>query len=221
MDQTEDGRRLKMLVVADEFTREVHAILVERNIKANDVVDLLAYLFSVHGEPEFIRSDNGPEFIANNVRAWLARAGVQTLFIEPGSPWQNAYVESFNSRLRDELLDRDLFTSLTEAKVLVEQYRLEHNHERPHSSLGYRTPVEFAALQPSSALSTPATANVTSAPDGAPVFEHSPDEGSIMATLIAGGSENGVLPGRGAAVAMTLREVVTRPSRHPPRTSTT
>jgi transposase InsO family protein len=188
MDQTEDGRRLKLLVVVDEFTREVHAILVARSITARDVIDLLAYLFSVHGEPEFIRSDNGPEFIANEVKAWLAQSGVQTLYIEPGSPWENAYVESFNSRLRDELLDRDIFTSLTEAKVLVEQYRLEHNHERPHSSLGYRTPAEFAAQLPSG-LPTPASApdgasaNVPSAPCGAPGFDHSPAEGSIMATL--------------------------------------
>lgn len=188
IDQTEDGRRLKLLAVMDEFTREVHAILVARSITAKDVIELLAYLFSVHGEPEFIRSDNGPEFIANELKAWLARSGVQTLFIEPGSPWENAYVESFNSRLRDELLDRDIFTSLTEAKVLVEQYRLEHNHERPHSSLGYRTPAEFAAEQPSRLL-TPASApngawaNVPSVPCGAPGFDHSRDEGSIMATL--------------------------------------
>lgn len=147
MDQTEDGRRLKLLPVVDEFTREPHAILVERSITAADVVDLLAHLFQIHGEPEYLRSDNGPEFIANAVRVWLARSGVRTLYIEPGSPWQNAYSETFNSRFEDELLNREIFTSLTEAQVLVEQYRIAYQHERPHSSLGYRTPAEFVAQQ--------------------------------------------------------------------------
>lgn len=145
MDQTEDGNRLKLLPILDEFTREVHGIMTARSIVAEDVVEQLAYLFRVHGEPEFIRSDNGPEFIAHAVRDWLAASGVKTLFIEPGSPWQNAYSESFNSRLRQELLNQELFTSLTEAQILVEQHRISHNHERPHSSLGWRTPAEFAA----------------------------------------------------------------------------
>jgi hypothetical protein len=109
------------------------------------VISTLSYLFRVHGEPEYIRSDNGPEFIATAVKEWLAASGVQTLYIEPGSPWENAYVESFNGKLEDELLGREIFTSLREAKVLVEQYRLEYNHERPHSSLDYQTPAEFAA----------------------------------------------------------------------------
>lgn len=145
MDQTEDGGRLKMLPVLDEYTREVHAILTERSITAEGVIEQLAYLFRVHGEPEFLRSDNGPEFIANAIKEWLATAGVKTLYIEPGSPWENGYSESFNSRFREEHLNRELFTSLTEAKVLNERYRLAHNHERPHSSLGWRTPAEFAA----------------------------------------------------------------------------
>ena len=145
MDQTEDGGRLKMLPILDEYTREAHAIMTERSITAEDVVEQLAYLFKVHGEPEFLRSDNGPELIANAVKEWLATFGVKTLYIEPGSPWENAYSESFNSRFRDELLNRELFTSLTEAKVLIEQYRIAHNHERPHSSLCWRTPAEFAA----------------------------------------------------------------------------
>jgi transposase InsO family protein len=167
MDQTEDGRRLKMLPVLDEYTRESHAILVDRSIKAEDVVDLLAYLFSVHGEPEFIRSDNGPEFIAEAVKTWLACSGVRTLYIEPGSPWENAYSESFNSRFRDELLNQELFTSLEESRVLVEQYRLDHNHVRPHSALGYLTPVEFAARHTAAAQ-----LSVASAPDGATAFDH-------------------------------------------------
>jgi len=176
MDQTEDGRRLKMLPVVDEFTREPHAILVERSIKAEDVVDLLAYLFRVHGEPEFIRSDNGPEFIANAVRGWLRSAGVKTLYIEPGSPWQNAYSESFNSRFEDELLNRELFTSLEETQILVEEYRLHYLHERPHSSLGYLTPVEFAAQQ---------GLLVASAPDGAPAFKHPRvEEREIYSTMV-------------------------------------
>jgi putative transposase len=171
MDETEDGRRLKMLPVVDEYTREAHAILVERSITAVDVIDLLEYLFSVHGEPEFIRSDNGPEFIANSVKEWLVRSGVKTLYIEPGSPWQNAYSESFNSRFADELLDREVFTTLEEAKVLVEQHRVRYNHERPHSSLNYLTPGEFAA-----ALEPVAMASVASAPDGATAFDHSTEE---------------------------------------------
>lgn len=144
MDRTEDGKRLKMMPVVDEFTRECHTIEVERSITAEDVVSTLRYLFRVHGEPKYIRSDNGPEFIAKAVREWLAQSGVKTLFIEPGSPWENAYVESFNGKLEDELLGRELFTSLLEAKVLTEEYRVGYNHERPHSSLGYRTPAEFA-----------------------------------------------------------------------------
>jgi transposase InsO family protein len=166
MDQTEDGRRLKLLPVLDEFTREAHAILVERRIRAVDVVALLAALFRVHGEPAYLRSDNGPEFIATVVKGWLALSGVKTLYIEPGSPWENAYSESFNSRFEDELLNREMFSSVTEAKVLVEQYRLAYNSERPHSALGYRTPVEFAAEHACRQHST-----VTSAPDGAPAFD--------------------------------------------------
>ncbi len=145
MDQTAEGKRLKLMPVVDEFTRECHAIEVERSITAQDVIATLRYLFQVHGEPAYIRSDNGPEFIARVVKQWLTSSGVQTLYIEPGSPWENAYVESFNGKLEDELLGREIITSLLEAKVLIEQYRAEYNHERPHSSLGYQTPAEFAA----------------------------------------------------------------------------
>lgn len=174
MDATADGRRLKMMPVVDEYTRECHTIEVERSITAEDVVSVLRYLFQVHGEPEFIRSDNGPEFIATAVQAWLKEAGVATLYIEPGSPWENAYVESFNSRLEDELLGREIFTSLAEARVLVEEYRLHYNHERPHSSLGYKTPVEFAAT------CTPRA--VASAPRGAPA--RLPHDGEEAINLI-------------------------------------
>ena len=145
MDRTDRGGQLKVLPVLDEHTREVHAIEVGRSLTGTDVVAVLDRLFRIHGEPAYIRSDNGSEFIAGVVRAWLAAAGVETLFIEPGSPWENGYSESFNSRLRDELLDRELFSSVLEATVLAEQYRVDHNLERPHSSLGYLTPAEFAA----------------------------------------------------------------------------
>ena len=145
MDQTHDGKRLKMLPVVDEFTRECLAIEVERSMTAKDVVATLRYLFEVRGVPQFIRSDNGPEFIAGAVKQWLKESGAETLYIEPGSPWENAYSESFNSRFEDEMLNREEFATLKEAKVLVEDYRREYNHRRPHSSLGYKTPAEFAA----------------------------------------------------------------------------
>jgi putative transposase len=158
MDQTADGRRLKVLPVVDEYTRECLAIEVERGMTAEDVVSTLEYLFEVRGAPEHIRSDNGPEFIAEAVKGWLARRGAGPLYIEPGSPWENAYSETFNSRLRDELLDREVFETLKEAKVLLEDHRLDYNDRRPHSALGYRTPAEFAATcrRPDSASRHPA-----------------------------------------------------------------
>lgn len=144
-DRTADGRRLKLLVIVDEFTRESLAVEVNRSITASDVISTLEYLFVVRGTPVYIRSDNGPEFVANQVKKWLASQNVQTLYIEPGSPWENGYCESFISRLRDELLNAELFCSLKEAKVLVEQWRSQYNHRRPHSSLGYAAPAAFAA----------------------------------------------------------------------------
>jgi putative transposase len=144
-DQTADGRRLKILPIVDEYTRECLTIEVERSMTAEDVGSTLEYLFEMRGEPGHIRSDNGPEFIAEAVKGWLARTKAETLYIEPGSPWENAYSETFNSRLRDEILDREVFEGLKEAKVLLEDHRLEYNGRRPHSSLGYRTPAEFAA----------------------------------------------------------------------------
>lgn len=147
MDQTADGRRLKMLVIVDEFTRESLRITVERSITARGVIEALQILFAERGKPQFIRSDNGPEFIADAVKKWLSGNTVDTLFIEPGSPWENAYSETFNSRFGDECLKREEFSSLMEAKVLVEQYRKRYNEERPHSSLKYQTPAEFARAQ--------------------------------------------------------------------------
>jgi putative transposase len=144
MDRTEDDRRLKMMPVVDEYTRECLTIEVERSITAEEVVGTLTTLFWERGEPAFIRSDNGPEFVAAAVRRWLEASGVGTLYIQPGSPWENAYGESFIGRLGDELLKREEFASLLEAKVLVEEYRRHYNYRRPHSALGYRTPKEFA-----------------------------------------------------------------------------
>ena len=144
-DQTADGRRLKLLVVLDEYTRESLTIEVQRRIKARDVLATLEYLFAIRGAPQYLRSDNGPEFVAEAIQAWLKKSGVGTLYIAPGSPWENAYIESFNSRLRDELLNVEVFGNLREAKVLVEDYRLRYNHHRPHSSLNYATPAAFAA----------------------------------------------------------------------------
>jgi putative transposase len=144
-DRTADGRKLKMLPIVDEFTRECLTIEVERSLTAADVVATLQFLFELRGAPKFLRSDNGPEFIAQAVKDWLAQSQVGTLYIAPGSPWENPYSESFNSRLRDELLNREVFDTLAEAKMLTEDHRLEYNHRRPHSSLGYRTPAAYAA----------------------------------------------------------------------------
>ena len=144
-DETSDGRRLRFLVVVDEYTRLCLRIEVGRSMTAKTVVRVLAELVQVHGEPGAIRSDNGSEFTAAAVKTWLGEAGIETLYIEPGSPWENGYSESFNSRFREEFLDRERFRTLPEAQVLTERHRLRHNHERPHSSLGYQTPAEFAA----------------------------------------------------------------------------
>jgi transposase InsO family protein len=145
MDRTEDGKRLKFLTIVDEYTRECLAIVVARHITGVEVVETLRRLISERGAPTYVRSDNGPEFIAQAVRAWLASAHVDTLFIAPGSPWENAYCESFNGKLQDELLKGELFTSLAEARWLTERWRHEYNHERPYSSLEYETPARFAA----------------------------------------------------------------------------
>ena len=130
----------------DEYTRECLAILVERRLNSEDVIDQLFNLFILRGIPEHIRSDNGPEFTAKAVRKWLERLGVKTLFIEPGSPWENGYIESFNGKLRDELLNGEIFTTLIEAKVLISDWRREYNQVRPHSAKGYKPPAPEAKL---------------------------------------------------------------------------
>jgi len=144
-DVTEQGRQLKFLPIVDEFTRECLAIQVGTSIKSTDMQDLLERLFEEHGEPKHIRSDNGPEMTAQELRRWLGRRGVGPLFIAPASPWENGYGESFIGRLRDEHLDRELFTSLLEAQVVTEDWRIEYNTYRPHGALGLETPSEFAA----------------------------------------------------------------------------
>ncbi len=146
IDRTADGRAFKILNIIDEYTRECLAIMVARKIRSQDVIDLLFNLFIFRSIPEHIRSDNGPEFTARAVRKWLNRLGVKTLFIERGSPWENGYIESFNGKLRDELLNREVFTTLTEANVLIEQWRKEYNQVRPHSALGYQPPAPEAIL---------------------------------------------------------------------------
>jgi putative transposase len=145
-DRTHDGRSIKMLTVIDEYTRECLAIIVERGLKSDDVLDCLTELFIRHGVPEYIRSDNGSEFTAKVVRRWLSHIGVQTLYIEPGSPWENGYNESFNGKFRDELLNGEIFYTLREAKILIERWRLEYNTFRPHSSLNNRPPAPEAWL---------------------------------------------------------------------------
>jgi len=144
--RTSDGRPFRLLNIIDEYTRECLAILVARHISSEDVLDQLYTLFLVRGVPVHIRSDNGPEFTARAVRKWLSKMGVKTLFIEPGSPWENGYIESFNGKLRDELLNREIFTTLWEAQVLIEQWRREYNTTRPHSARGYRPPAPEAKM---------------------------------------------------------------------------
>jgi transposase InsO family protein len=144
--RTRDGRAFRMLNVIDEYTRECLAIDVARKLKSDDVLERLSELFILRGVPEHIRSDNGPEFTAKAVREWLGRVGVTTLYIEPGSPWENGYVESFNGKLSDELLDREVFDTLLEAKVLIERWRRAYNTVRRHSSLRYRPPAPEAIV---------------------------------------------------------------------------
>jgi len=145
-DRTHDGRSLRILTVIDEYSRECLAIVVERRLGSDDVLECLAGLFVRHGVPEYLRSDNGSEFTAKAVRQWLSRIGVKTLYIEPGSPWENGYNESFNGKLRDERLNGEIFYTLREAQVLIEWWRLEYNNIRPHSSLNYRPPAPEAWL---------------------------------------------------------------------------
>lgn len=139
-DRTHDGRKFRMLCLIDEFTHEALAIRVKRKLNSTDVLETLADLMILRGPPAYVRSDNGPEFIALALREWIAAVGSQTAYIAPGSPWENGYCESFNSKLRDELLDGEIFYSLAEAQVLIEAWRRHYNGVRPHSALNYRPP---------------------------------------------------------------------------------
>ena len=147
-DRTHDGKAFRMLCIIDEFTRESIAIRVARKLKATDVIEALADLFILRGVPVHIRSDNGPEFIALVLRQWIAAVGAKTTYIEPGSPWENGYCESFNGKLRDELLNGEIFYTLKEAKIVIEAWRRHYNAIRPHSSLGYRPPAPEAIVWP-------------------------------------------------------------------------
>ena len=146
MERTQDGRAFRILNVIDEYTRECLAVKVKRHLDHEDVQECLTELFCSRGVPVHLRSDNGPEFIANALREWLNHLDVKPLFIEPGSPWENGYVESFNGKMRDELLNREIFYTLREAQILISRWREEYNHFRPHSSLGYRPPAPQAWL---------------------------------------------------------------------------
>lgn len=160
-DQTSDGRRLKFLCVVDEFTRECLALEVGRRFRAQEVIAVLVGLIALRGAPEHLRSDNGPEFVAQAVQAWLKDHTIGALYIAPGSPWENAYVESFNSRLRDEHLNREEFTSLLEAQVLSAAWRRDYNQARPHSALEYLAPAVFAARWRASVGASPLPAHAS------------------------------------------------------------
>ena len=145
-DATVRGGALKMLTILDEFTRECHVLRPDRALRASDVLAWLEQAIKTHGAPSFLRSDNGPEFIAKEVQSWLTANQIKTLYIEPGSPWQNGFVESFHGRFRDECLNREQLWTLTEARVVIEDFRCEYNEHRPHGKLGYQSPARFAAL---------------------------------------------------------------------------
>lgn len=167
-DRDERGRQIRWLVIIDEYTRECLVLDGSRSFKSGDVLDVLRELFIIRGVPKHIRSDNGPEFIAHAVRKFLGDTGIETLYIEPGSPWQNGYAESFNSRLRDELLDAEIFADLREGVALADFWKNDYNHRRPHSSLEYKTPAQFAAScvrPPVGAAPRPTDGRTTQNPD--------------------------------------------------------
>lgn len=148
-DRCANGQKLKLLTVVDEWTRECLAIEVAARINSSRVIEVLSRLMSLHGRPAFIRSDNGPEFVAQRVKEWLKKSGIKTVYIEAGKPWQNATNESFNGKLRDECLNMEWFRNRAEAKVTIQEWQRHYNEERPHSSLNYRTPAQTRAGQQS------------------------------------------------------------------------
>lgn len=147
-ERLSNGKKIRMLTVIDEYTRQCLAIRVGYALKSDDVLDVMSDLFIVHGLPDHIRSDNGSEFTARTLKEWLHKLGIKTSYIEPGSPWENGYNESFNGRLRDELLNGEVFYTLKEAQTIIEQWRHHYNHVRPHSSLGYKPPAPLAKILP-------------------------------------------------------------------------
>ena len=146
-DRTHDGRIYRTLNIIDEFTKEALKIRVDRKLNSTDVLDALTDLFILRGPPEYIRSDNGPEFIAQKVRDWIAAVGAKTAYIEPGSPWENGYCESFNARFRDELLNGEIFYTLKEAQIIIEKWRKHYNAKQPHNALRYRAPTPETIVQ--------------------------------------------------------------------------
>ena len=145
--RTDDGKAFRTLNILDEFSRECLSIRVKQKLNSTDVIDALTDLFILRGPPAFVRSNNGPEFVTRAVRDWITAVGTKTAFIEPGSPWENGYVESFNARVPDELLNRELFYSVREAQIIVEAWRKHYNTKRPHSALGYRPPAPETIIQ--------------------------------------------------------------------------
>lgn len=165
-DATTRGGALRVLTILDEHTRECHVLRADRALKSADVLEWMGRAIAEQGAPSYLRSDNGPEFIANEVQRWLARNQIKTIYIEPGSPWQNGFVESFHGRLRDECLNREQLWTLTEARVVIKDFRREYNYDRPHSKLGYKSPKRFAATPQPAPSSAPVALRAPSTDDG-------------------------------------------------------
>jgi len=159
-DQTDHGTNFRMLSVLDEYSRQCHSLRPRSSYRAEDVIDVLDELIAEHGAPKFIRSDNGPEFIAYKIRDWLQENGIKSHYIAPGSPWEQCYIESFHDKLRDEFTNREIFYSIREAEILLEGWRKEYNEKRIHSSLGYLTPDEYANNAQIPFRATPSTTSV-------------------------------------------------------------
>lgn len=160
-DQTENGTRFRILTLMDECTRQCMSIHAAWSIRAVDVITVVEAAFARYGVPKHLRSDNGPEFIAYAIQDWMEERQIKSLYIRPGSPWENGHIESFHDKLRDECLNREIFGSLLEAKIVVEEWRIEYNQQRPHSSLGYQTPEEFAESWQTTLRATPSTASAS------------------------------------------------------------
>lgn len=163
-DRTHEGKKYRMLNLVDEFTHECLAIRINRRLNSTDVIDVLSDLFILRGVPGHIRSDNGPEFVAKAVQEWIHAVGAKTAYITPGSPWENGYIESFNARMRDELLNGEIFYTLKEAKIIIESWRRHYNGIRPHSSLGYKAPAPEVFVPSFAAWPSPPNGAAPTAP---------------------------------------------------------